>query len=359
MPPDDQSPSSTADAAAGVAVATPPKSASESTPFNHRAEWSISKAFEGSAIPVGVDDADADVSNGSNGDSAPPTKAEAQDTKPAQEAPTSEGVTGSDAPESGEGADSPDKSLSRREQARLDDAQKIAELDAEVKRLSSAEYREQVRAEVLADQQRQASETVDEDFLGNQERFERLKAARYDYLPMEDREWLDLREERRETYSPVERHFRSIYERKLAEATSTTTTQAKAQSDTAIAEGWDRIKADMGSQIEASSKLPGVDKAAFKQSGVTWQTMAEQIHAAGAAWKEAELAERVEKAEAEAATLRQQLKDGSAEGLGSRRAPPVAGRSAGASTNGKAFDPDTHWRGNLAAAFGWDANGTG
>ncbi len=84
--------------------------------------------------------------------------------------------------------------------------------------------------------------------------------------------------------------------------------------------------------------------------------MAESIHAAGAAWKESELSERVTKAEAESARLAKENSDLQAQVLGGRRAPAVVGRTAGAASNGQVVDASLGWRGNLADAFDFDAN---
>jgi hypothetical protein len=364
--PDEQTLSPTADAQAGAAVAQPPQPASDaSSPFNHREAWSLSKAFEGSTIPVGEDDDTPAVSSGSESESAAPAKAEAQDAKSAKDT-SSEGAKASDAPESGEGSDSsgdPDTPLSRREQERLKHEQKIADLEAKVKSFEAPDYRETLRAEILAEEaQKATSSQTAQQARADAERFEQAcrmgdnDARLSEIVPGTNLTlyaWREEQKDLRDKYPEAERALRADAERYAGQVAAAERERAERE----IAAGWDRIKSDMGDQIAASANLHGVDKEAFKAPGVTWKDMAEQIHAAGAAWKEAELAGRVEKAEAEAASLRQQLKDGNSEGLGSRRAPPVAGRSAGAAPNGKGFDPDTNWRGNLAAAFDWNTNG--
>lgn len=362
--PDDPTPSPAADATAGATAVAPPQPAP--APFNHRSEWSLSNVFG--------DGGEADAPNGtgvSNGEGATPpapVEASAPDDKPAPE--PSEGVKASDAP--GPGSEPPAQSadpagpLSRRQQEAARKDARIAALEAQVAERESPTYREQVRQELLAEQQRASAEAIDEDFLGNEDQFQAAlripdNDPRLNQLAPDGKstlyDWREERKERRERYSPVERHFQAIYDRKLAEATA----QANDRSTGALAEAWQIVKADLGEQIAASAKIPGVDPSAFQQEGATWQTMAEHIsevrYAAGAADKEAELAERLTKAETEVTRLTKLNEDANADRLRDTRTVGVVGRTAGAAPHEPVFDHTRSWQENLNAAFA--TNGTG
>jgi hypothetical protein len=307
-------------------------------------------------------DEPADVSNGSTEPPAP-ASASAPDDEPAPA--TTEGVSASDAPAPGEGTEPPaaateqpaDRPPSRREQERLDHEQEIAALKAKVSEYEAPDYRDRVRQEVLAEQARAA--TSDQEIAtarADAERFARLNATPDAELSGEDYQWREERKELIRRYPEAETAIRAEAERFIQE-------QLAAAKRT-VDQGWSGIQTDIVAQIQASEKLPNVDKSAFQAPGVTWQQMAEQIHAAGAAWKDGQLAETVTKAEArataaEAESARVAKENGElrAQIAGDRRAPAVIGRTAGAESGVDVFDPSQGWRGNLHAAL--TANGTG
>lgn len=355
MSPDDQ----TQGPAAGAASARPadpsPQPAASPTPLSSMWRWE--DVFADSDLPKGEDESDA-VSNGAADRPAAETPAAATDAKPAPESP--EGVSAPDsAPEPDPASDpSTDKPLSRRQQEAAEKQAEIDRLKGELaerdKPETIAALREQWQRDYEAEQTRKAAAAVDEDFLGNQDRFETLKARSYLDLTADEREWLDVREQRRAEYAPVERHYREIYDRKAEQAGRI----ADERANTTVRDGWARIRQDMVDGIAASEQLPEVDASAFRREGITWKEMAEQIHAAGAAWKERQLNDRVTAAEEEASTLRKQLEEIRNEDARSARLPAVVGRSS-ASANGRsdAMDPSRSWRNDFADIFG--TNGTG
>lgn len=341
--PDDQTPSPAADAAGSPQAASSSQSA-PATSLSPSAMFNFGDIFEDSDIPDGADDAAAVLS----GDASQPTDAAAtaSDAKPAPSS-TDEGVSAADAPESGKESDTP-ANLSRRQREAAEKDAEIARLKAIAEANDPVKLREQLREEILAEQAQKAN--IDQETVQarqDAERYNRLIAVPAAQLSDEDWAWVENQKALRASAPAAERAIRADAERYLAEQQQALQQQA----EQAVAAGWDQIRNDITAQIDASTALPNVDKAAFKAPGVTWQQMAETIHAAGAAWKEAALTERVTTAEAETARLKQENADLQARLLSGRRVPANVGRTAGAAPSANGFDVSRGWRGNLADVF--------
>lgn len=276
--------------------------------------------------------------------------------KDAKSAPSDDAGVKAAEETSGEGEEAPPepgKPLSRRQQIAADKDAEIARLSALVAERDpetiKTSLREQVRAELEAETTRKANEAVDEDYLGNQERFERLKAQPYLSLPADDQNWLDEKEDRRQHHAPVERHIRSIYEQRLA--------AARANDQTSVSGLKNEVMATVGSQISDMASLPGVDSSDWKTPGRTFADYGRALYdggkATGAAEKETELTGRVQKAETEAARLKKDNEDLRLQIMGATPAPMVAGRSASGTPGRPQADPSGSWQDNLGAAFGW------
>ena len=315
--------------------------------------------FLDSDIPTG--DEPTGVLSGDDGQPEPKAAAPADDAKPAP-APA-ESVKASDAPGPGEGSDPSEtpETLSRRQQIAADKDAKIAALEAQVKGFD----RETLRAEILAEESQKST-------LGQDAEQARKDAELFDRalrMPLTDPRLLELvpgtdltldqwrakQINLRAEYPAAERAIRADADRVIAESRQ----QAQSWAEQTVAQHVRDRDETMRTQIDASTELHGVDKAAFIQDGVTWKEMAEHIHAAGAAWKEAELSERVTKAEAEADRLRKEVEGLRGNAAGDRRVPAVVGRSAGAAPSNNGFDPSQSWQENLAGAFDFGTNGSG
>lgn len=299
-------------------------------------------------------DSPAVVSNGTAEPASTTADVEAQDAESARE-----GVSASEAPapeeEPGAPADTPP---SRREQERLAHEKAIADLQAKVARYESPEGRQQLRDEILAEQAQQA--TTDQEIAqarADAERYARLLATPTNDLSNEDFNWREEQTELRAKYPKARTAIMADAERYIQERV--------AHADRAVKDGWAGIQADLTRQIEASERLPGVDKQALQAPGTNWQQMAEQIHAAGATWKEGQLTETVTKAEeratkAEAAAALSAKENEDLRAEMARRTPgaAVVGRTAGAAQGTPLYDPSKGWQGNLLDAFA-PTNGTG
>jgi hypothetical protein len=358
--PDDQEQGSAVAAAAAAQPATTPSQPAPAEPSGP-IRFNFEDALSELGIADGPDDS-AGVSNEGTPAEPPVATAATPDAKPAPA--TAEGVKAIDAPAPDPAPDDQPKTPSRREAERLEHEAEIARLKSELE-TAPIRLRDQLRAEIAAEEAQRAAAAVDEDFLGNDAVYE--AALR---IPINDprlselspdgvstlNEWREERIERRAKYAPVERHFRTAYERRAADLDTR-----------AVDDAWTTVKSDIGTQIAASAQLPGVDAQALQAQGAGWKEYAEHIHAAGAAWKEAALNDRVtqaearaEKAEAEAERARGEVDSLRSQAAENGRAPAVVGRSASTPTRVNTVDPNRSWHANFDDALdSLVTNGTG
>lgn len=283
------------------------------------------------------------------------TTATAQDAK---SAPSDDaGVKASnETPGEGDAEEAPAQAgqpLSRRQQIAADKDAEIARLRADLAARDpealKADARREARAEYEAEQARKASEAVDEDYLGNQERYERLLTVLDADLSVDDYQWREERKERRRVHAPVERHLRSVYEGRLS--------AARASDQTTVSGRLDEVMSKVGEQIGDMATLPGVDSSSWKTPGKTFADYGRSLYdggkATGAAEKETELTGRVQKAESEAARLLKDNQDLRLQIMGATPAPMAAGRSASGTPGRPQANPAGSWEDNLGAAFNW------
>lgn len=177
-----------------------------------------------------------------------------------------------------------------------------------------ARTREEIRQELLAEQQaeavRKAAEAYDEDYLGNEDRYQSLLSKPDADLSAEDYAWREERKERRAQHPHVERHYKS-------------------RSDREIAAGWDRIKGDIRTKMERHSSKPGVDPEVFDALS-DWGDLGEHLYHAGARAMAEDLQSKLDAANARIQELEQQYRFSGSGGLGSARGAVPAGRSPGA-----------------------------
>lgn len=350
---DTQTPAATA-VADPPAVASPESTAPAASP-QVGSPTSFDAIFAQALAGIPKDDP-TDAALGGTTPPADTTPATAQDAKSASE-PPAERVSASETPgESAAGAEpSPEdaEASSRRKQIGADKDAEIARLRADLAARDpetlKASLREQVRAEYEAEQTRKATEAVDEDYLGNQERYERLLTVPDAEISADDYQWREERKERRRVHAPVERHLRSVYEGRLS--------AARASDQTTVSGRLDEVMSRVGEQIGDMATLPGVDSSSWKTPGKTFADYGRSLYdggkATGAAEKETELTGRVQKAESEAARLLKDNQDLRLQIMGATPAPMVAGRSAPGTPGRPQANPAGSWEDNLGAAFNW------
>ncbi len=239
---------------------------------------------------------------------------------------------------------------SRRARAREANLKRIADLESEVSRLKSetadpeADRQASIDAAVQEarrawedEQQRRAADSLSEAdrkaALEREERYRTLRDRPTSSLSADEYEFVEAERERREKYPELQRHYETVLE---AERTGLTQAaeQELARQQAAF---WDSVKADLAT----AKTLPGVDLDAVK-AAETFAARDALLHAAGAAWKEAEvraeLEPKVDDLQAKLDDLQAKYDEADAEiselklvgprGLGARRAPLAGGRSA-------------------------------
>jgi hypothetical protein len=254
---------------------------------------------------------------------------------------------------------------SRRGEGREANLARIAELEAEVTQLradtpADPEADRQAAIEAAVAQARQtwedeqarkaadkASGAEREAILAREQRYRALRDKPLSTLNAEDYQFVEEERERRERYPDVQRHFETVLEAERAGMFDAASQQLQRDRDAF----WADVRADLATV----TTLPGVEVDAVK-AAKTFHDRDALVHAAGAAWKEAEiraelqpkldaLTAKLEKAEAE----NRDLKLTGPRGLGAARAPLNGGRSS----SGEApaiFDPSRPARDNLRAA---------
>lgn len=265
---------------------------------------------------------------------------------------------------------SDDPKPSRREAGREANLKRIAELEAEVTSLRDATpadpdadreaaiaaARQQAREEARAEIERErttAEATREREAIEAQEReevdrYERLIRQPVGNLSDEDFRWLEDRKGLLQAFPQADRHHRIAAEKLVA----------------AEREAFERDKAawyeGTRTDLSEAKDIPGVDFDAVR-AAPTFAARDRLLHAAGAAWKEAELAPQIATRDEKIADLEEQIRDlrlVGPRGLGSARAPVTGGRSAGSEAAAPVFDESRNWRHNLAAALGTSHNGS-
>lgn len=287
-------------------VAEPPAARSEASEESAE-NWLEQPATEGG---VSIDDAlrakfGFSVSASKPGDQ---DQGDEDDSAPAEEPGSPGPLKPADAPTPpAAGAGATRRTRAEAARAELDAVKAENErLKADAERIK-AEAVEQAKREL---QMQDAQAKFDEDFLGNQQRFEALSKKPFSSLSAEESDWLETRKERRAWVDENLPHVEGHYAQQAHEYVEST---RRAFLDT--------VRRDL---TDAAS-LPHVDAERLK-SLTSWAEIARHLHAAGAAWKEAEQVD-----------LRKQLEDLRRQLPGSARASLPSGRSSGAA-NGQTMD---------------------
>jgi hypothetical protein len=253
---------------------------------------------------------------------------------PAGVVPTSELTEdGDDRPaehgEESSAAPAPGQGTGRRSKAAQQAAERIAELERQVAERDPERIRQQIAAE---DAQRAEQAAIAASAEADAERYRRLTDTLDDDLSPEDYNWREEQKDLLKRYPQVRKLADGLVETERR----TLREQASRQQDA--------FWGDVRSQIARTSGLPHVEIETLK-AAPTWDRMAEHLHAAGAAWKEAEYApqlserdEKIARLEADVADLRRF----GPRGLANAAAPFSGGTSGGPGTP---FDMDALIRG--------------
>lgn len=252
---------------------------------------------------------------------------------------------------------------SRRQTAEEANKARIAELEAAVAARDAAveaartEERERIQRESQEADTRRAQESLSAQQQAEAALFEqacrmsdadpRLNEAAPDGSNRTLYQWREDRKELISQYPQAEAAIRAEVERSVADKL--------VEADRLQAKFW----SDVEKRLKEAENLPHVNPADLKTNAEnplsTWDKVFGYYHAAGAAWKEAELSPQIAERDEKIAQLEDEVRDLKAvgpRGLVASRAPVSGGRSVTAGDQ-TTFDPSRPARENLAAALGF------
>lgn len=297
-----------------------------------------------------------------------PAAADTATAQPPADPPVGESAPEADTPATPDAADDASKPKdSRRDAGREGNLARIAELEASLKAAEDAKVAheaaiaaaaEQARAderarierEAQAAQAASASSVADEQRRADLARFDRLQQVPDTEISVEDYNWREEQKQKLAMFPDVRAHYQTWAEEKAEQARQEALAGQQAYQD------------EQQRQILLSAKLPGVKIEDLRRDAPTplrtWDAMAEYFHRTGgevvAAAKDAEYQPKIDELTEKLSQAEDRIRDlelVGPRGLGARRAPLPAGRSASTAGGPPVFDPSRNARDNLGAAL--------